>query len=129
MAYQAGMLDSIPYKLQAEQLVSYVENAGKENDGDDMKEMLKAYKDQDLVKLEAMLMKSDAEISSFTDILLYNRNRNWVKKMKDLLKGKSLVFAVGAGHLPGDQGVISLLRKEGYTVQPVDNKIKTTKEI
>ena len=129
MAYQAGMLDSIPYKLQAEQLVSYVENAGKENDGDDMKEMLKAYKDQDLVKLEAMLMKSDAGISSFTDILLYNRNRNWVKKMKDLLKGKSLVFAVGAGHLPGDQGVISLLRKEGYTVQPVDNKIKTSKEI
>ena len=129
MSYQASMLDSIPYKFQAQQLLSYIENAGKEDEGKEMAEMIKAYNDQDLAKLEAMLMKSDIGISRFTDILLYNRNRNWVEKLKGLLPGKSLVIAVGAGHLPGDQGVINLLRKAGYTVGPVENKLTKTREI
>lgn len=129
MSYQAGMLDSIPYRLQAQQLVTYIDSSGK-MDGTDITEMLTAYKDQDLGKLETIINKSDAGISRFTEILLYNRNRTWVKKLKDLMPGKSLVIAVGAGHLPGDQGVINLLKKEGYTVEPVENKIvKATKEI
>ena len=129
MSYQASILDSIPYKTQAEQLVSYIDNVGKNDENSEMKEMLKAYNEQDLAKLENMLLKSDAGISSFTDLLLYNRNRNWVKKLEGLLSKKALVIAVGAGHLPGDQGVINLLRKAGYTVEPVDNKIIKTKEI
>lgn len=128
MSYQAGMLDSIPYRLQAEQLVSYIDSSGK-NDGAEIREMLAAYKDQDLIKLEAIVNKSDAGISKFTEILLYNRNRNWVKQLKELMPGKSLVIAVGAGHLPGDQGVISLLKKEGYKVEAVENKITKSKEI
>ena len=126
LSYQAGIMDSIPYKLQAEQLVSYIKNAGTDDDASmkEMKEMLKAYKDEDLAKLEAMINKSDIGVSNFTEILLFKRNRNWVKKMKEILPGKSLLFAVGAGHLPGSQGVIELLRKEGYKVEPIDNKVK-----
>jgi len=129
MGYQAGMLDSIPYRYQAQQLLSYIENADKKDDTKEMTEMLKAYNEQDLAKLEAMLLQADAGIASFTDILLYNRNRNWVRKLKDLMKEKALVIAVGAGHLPGDQGVIQLLRKEGYTVDPIENRLNKKKEI
>ena len=131
MAYQAGVLDSIPYKLQAQQLVSYIDSANKGSDEEDkqLKEMFKAYKDQDLHKLEKLMIETDAGISSFTDILLYHRNHNWVNKLKTLLPSKSLLIAVGAGHLPGEKGVISLLRKEGYTVTPVENKISRTREI
>jgi uncharacterized protein YbaP (TraB family) len=32
---------------------------------------------------------------------------------------KPTFFAVGAGHLPGEQGVINLLKAEGYTVTPI----------
>jgi uncharacterized protein len=53
------------------------------------------------------------------DLLLYGRNRKWVSKMKELLPDKSLLFAVGAGHLPGEQGLINLLRRNGYTVSAV----------
>ena len=56
-------------------------------------------------------------------------NRNWVKKLNELLPAKSLLIAVGAGHLPGSQGVIELLKKEGYKVEPVDNKVSRVKEI
>jgi len=130
MAYQAGVLDSIPYKLQAEQLVSYIDSEGKSTEEDkQMKEMFEAYKKQDLKKLEALMVETDAGMSAFTDILLYHRNANWVKKIKPILPDKSLVIAVGAGHLPGEKGLISLLRKEGYTVAPVENKLAKTKVI
>jgi uncharacterized protein YbaP (TraB family) len=130
MGYQAGVLDSIPYKLQAEQLVSYIDNANKGSGEDkELNEMLDAYRKQDLQKLEEMLMKSDPSISNYTDILLYNRNENWVKKLKQLLPEKSILVAVGAGHLPGKRGCINLLRTEGFKVTPVKNNIKTAKEI
>jgi uncharacterized protein len=130
MSYQASVLDSIPYKLQAEQLLSYIEKA---NDGTgedkELDEMMNAYKSQDLKKLEDLMVSSEAGMASFTDILLYNRNLNWVQKLKSILPGRSVVIAVGAGHLPGEKGVINLLRKEGYKLTPVENKITKTKQI
>lgn len=123
MAYQAGVLDSIPYKLQAKQLVNYIDSAEKGVDETkEFNQLLDAYKKEDLNKLEELTKESDIGMSRYTDILLYNRNRNWVKKLKTLMQNKSLVIAVGAGHLPGDQGVINLLRKAGYTVTPIPNK-------
>jgi uncharacterized protein len=91
--------------------------------------MMNAYKNQDLKKLEEMLMKSDPSISNYTDVLLYNRNRNWVEKLKELLPEKSLLIAVGAGHLPGKEGCINLLRLQGYKVTPVKNKATVLREI
>lgn len=130
MAYQAGVLDSIPYKIQAQQLVSYIDDAGKEGKEDKLlQEMFKAYKEQDLKKLEELMVETDAGMAGFTDILLYHRNQNWVRKLKNLLPQKSILIAVGAGHLPGEKGVISLLRKEGYKVEPVKNKTNGVKEI
>lgn len=123
MAYQAGILDSIPYKLQAKQLVNYIDSANKGVDeSKEFNELLDAYKKEDLNKLEQLTKESDIGMSRYTDILLYNRNRNWVKKLRTLMPGKSLVIAVGAGHLPGEQGVITLLRKEGYKLTPIRNK-------
>lgn len=130
MAYQAGVLDSIPYKLQAQQLVEYIKNADEENkESKLMKDMFDAYRSQDLKKLEDLMVDADAGMSSFIDIMLYHRNQNWVKKLKDLLPKKALVIAVGAGHLPGEKGMINLLRKEGYKLTPIDNKLVKFKEI
>jgi uncharacterized protein YbaP (TraB family) len=130
MGYQASVLDSIPYKLQADQLVTYIDNAMKGGDEDkELSEMLDAYRNQDLQKLEEMLMKSDPSISNYTDVLLYNRNRNWIEKLKDLMPEKSLLIAVGAGHLPGKEGCINLLRKAGYKVTPVKNTTVLAREI
>lgn len=130
MGYQASVLDSIPYKLQAQQLVNYIDAV---TNGDDsnkqMEEMFRAYKDQDLKKLEDLMVETDAGMAGFTDILLYHRNQNWVQKLKTLLPDASILIAVGAGHLPGEKGVINLLRKEGYKVTPVENKSVASREI
>lgn len=130
MAYQAGVLDAIPYKLQAEQLVSYIDSAENGSGNDQtMQEMFRAYKEQDLQRLEKLMVESDAGLSAFTDVLLYRRNHNWVEKLGGLLPRKSLLIAVGAGHLPGEKGLISLLRQQGYTLTPVDNRKQSSKVI
>lgn len=130
MGYQAEVLDAIPYKEQAEQLVTYIDNAKQgKTESQEMSDMLQAYREQDLKKLESLMMKEEAGVSAYADILLFKRNQNWIAKLKEILPGHSLLIAVGAGHLPGEKGVISLLKKAGFTVSPVANKTSSTREI
>jgi uncharacterized protein YbaP (TraB family) len=130
MNYQMSIFDTIPYRMQAMQLVKYVDDAGKgQTDNKEYDKLIQAYKDQDLSILEELTKSTDMGIANFTDILLYNRNQNWVEKLKTILPDRSVVIAVGAGHLPGDKGVINLLRKAGYTVKPIPNKIRKTNQI
>ena len=130
--YQLGIFDKIPYKLQAQQLVKMVDEAkaGKGNDEDEIKMLTDAYRNQEINKMDE-LTKEDPTIGGFTDILLYDRNANWAKKLQELMPGNSLVIAVGAGHLPGKKGVLNLLRQAGYKIEPVKNEMikKKTKEI
>ena len=53
------------------------------------------------------------------DILIYNRNRNWVEKLVTIMPERACLVCVGAGHLPGDKGLLQLLRNAGYTVEPM----------
>jgi len=123
MAFQMSIFDSIPYEMQAKQLLQYVNNYGKENEGKEFEELTQAYLQQDLEKLEMLTTKESAGMEAFTEILLYKRNETWIKKLQDILPNGSFVVAVGAGHLPGDRGVINLLRKAGYKVEPVNNRM------
>ena len=130
MSYQASIFDSIPYKLQAEQLLKYVNDSGSKSESDkQFEEMIEAYKAQDIEKLGEYIKDDDGGMSNYEDILIYNRNRNWVEKLKNLMPDKSLTIAVGAGHLAGEKGLIKLLRKAGYTVRPVKYKMKMERVI
>lgn len=123
IAQQAGFLDSIPYRYQAGELLKYVDSAD-QNGGEDkmMEALFSAYRNQDLDSLDALMNDPASGMTEYADIMLFNRNINWVTRLNDLMKEKSLLVAVGAGHLPGEKGVIRLLQKAGYTVSPVDNK-------
>jgi hypothetical protein len=57
--------------------------------------------------------------------LLNMRNHVMVSRMDSLMRLKSFVVAVGTAHLPGDKGIIELLRKKGYTVEPVFTTSRT----
>lgn len=131
MDFQLGIFDKIPYKIQAKQLYQVIAHAGDKADESELHELTEAYRKQQLEKLEEMTKKEDMGMKNFTDVLLYNRNTDWAKKLQTLMTDKSLVVAVGAGHLPGTKGVISLLRQAGYKVEPVTNDMlkKKTKEI
>lgn len=119
MKFQAGLFDSIPYQKQAKELVQYIDSLG--NYKKVNLQMVDAYKKQDLQYMDELIHKSDPGLEEYLDLLVYSRNRNWVKQMPEIMNDKSALFAVGAGHLPGESGVISLLKKAGYTVKPLKN--------
>jgi len=80
-----------------------------------------AYMKQDLDKLMAVMtdatMGGDSE--EVMDMLIYSRNRNWAEKLKAIMPERAALVCVGAGHLPGEQGLLQLLRNAGYTVEPM----------
>jgi uncharacterized protein YbaP (TraB family) len=119
-AFQAGLFDSIPYEYQAKELVKDIDSADENKKA--TQQLAELYTRQDLDGIEKLSDKDDSGMSGYMDLLLYSRNRKWAKELKKLLPGRSLLVAVGAAHLPGKEGVIELLRKEGYTVEPVKNK-------
>lgn len=117
--FQASIFDSIPYTKQAKDLVDYIDSI--DTYRQITLEMVEVYRQQDIERMDALMKKSDPGMESYMDLLLYNRNRRWVVLMPPAMQQGSVLFAVGAGHLPGDQGVIRLLEKKGYTIKPIDN--------
>ncbi len=115
--FQMSMFDSIPYKVQAEMLVESLRSG---DSGDDQFQvMVDLYKAQDLEGMQALFQQGEGGIGDYEDTLLINRNRNWIPIMQRMMKEKPTFFAVGAGHLGGQQGVIELLRDAGYTLIPL----------
>jgi len=79
-----------------------------------------AYNDGDLERIAALMFDPQWGISAEdADRMLYSRNRDWVKQLREILPRESVLVAVGIGHLIGDEGLIKLLRDSGYTVKEV----------
>lgn len=52
------------------------------------------------------------------DILLHRRNHNWIPVIEKAAEtNDNIVVAVGAGHLPGAEGILALLAAEGWSVE------------
>lgn len=118
--FQASVFDSIPYKRQAKDLLKMIDSAGVASDSSD-RQLIEVYRQQDINKMQELTADEEG-MSDFLDLLLYSRNANWVKKMPAIMKDAPALFAVGAGHLGGEKGVIMLLRKAGFTVTPMTHK-------
>ena len=83
--------------------------------------LVEAYMAQDLAKIEEIFTNPElgGEDADAMDALIYDRNRNWVPKLVAIMPERACLVCVGAGHLPGDQGLLQLLRDRGYTVEPM----------
>ena len=120
MEFQSSVFDSIPYEEQAKELLNSIDSMATYSQYFDT--MINVYKSQQLTAMEALFNKSEFGMQAHEDLLLNNRNRNWTTQLRDIMKKQSTFVAVGAGHLPGDQGLLALLKQAGYTVRPLANK-------
>src|SRR5690242_3471719 len=58
--------------------------------------------------------------AAFDEKFLYRRNEIQAHSIDSILRsGSTLFVGVGAAHLPGERGVIEMLRRKGYKVRPV----------
>ncbi|HEY0677436.1 MAG TPA: TraB/GumN family protein [Chitinophagaceae bacterium] len=117
--FQAGLFDSIPYEKQAKELLGYIDSIDRQKTS--TSELIKVYREQNLQKMEEMTVRSEGGIGEYIDLLVFDRNRRWLEQLNFILKEKPTLIAVGAGHLPGENGMIKLLRKAGYNVKPLKN--------
>ena len=73
-----------------------------------------AYRTGNLDVLDS-INKYNSTSDAFDEKFLYKRNEIQANSIDSIIKsGSSLFVGVGAAHLPGDRGVIMLLRKMGY---------------
>ena len=117
---QMSVFHTIPYEKQAETLVEAVKDlqSGEGKMLADLQKMTKHYKAQDVDGLlEAMGEEMDEMDNQ--EAMLDGRNKKWIPLIIANSKKKRTFYAVGAGHLGGQMGVIRLLRKAGYKVTPV----------
>ena len=120
MAFQASVFDSIPYTTQAKELIKMLDSLPQYKKY--MDTLLNIYLSQNLQKIEDQFNNNELGMMDNQDILLDDRNANWVKQLQQLMQQKSLLVAVGAGHLVGKKGLIQLLKNKGYTLRPLLNK-------
>ena len=117
--FQMGVLFGAPLEKQVNDLMCMVDHF---KDTEEMVDLITtAYFSQDLTQIEEA-MEQESKIDCGTteedeDILINNRNRNWVELMPDMMAEQPTLFVVGAGHLCGEKGVLKLLEKAGYTIE------------
>ncbi len=125
---EIGGFEDLAFQMQllfgssiAEQLDDLLETLRTEDKIVDYSQRLAdAYKAQDLDAVYKFILDPDLGMSpEAMDRMINNRNANWAEQLKTLLPSKTMLMVVGSGHLPGDTGLLQLLRNQGYTVEPV----------
>ena len=116
------LFGSQPVERQAESLLCSIKNIdfGKKQ----MDRLMKAYHAQNLTAMAKLYEEEDPNnpcpsTEEEKDKLNKQRNENWMKQLPERISTKPSFIAVGCLHLVGEDGLINLLRKEGYTVEAV----------
>lgn len=113
---QITLFDDLPKEVQSEMVMEQVR--GVDNMGE-FGSLTDLYLSQNVDSMYYFIHNSDSYFADFEEEFLSQRNRNWVPKIKVILKEKNAFIAVGAGHLGGPDGLIPLLRQAGYSVKPI----------
>ncbi|MEL7533400.1 MAG: TraB/GumN family protein, partial [Bacteroidota bacterium] len=91
-------------------------------------QLLDVYQNGELGSIENMIDDWRTQDSTYYAMMLTNRNIVMANSMEEIMQKQSLFAAVGTAHLPGDDGVIMLLRQKGYTLKPVSATYTGLKE-
>lgn len=117
IADQMKIFDDLTKEQQAEMVMEGIRDEVKSNEMST--KMQQIYRRQRIDSLYNMIHAEGGVLAAEQNKFLDNRNKNWIPKIKNYVSQGKAFIAVGAGHLGGENGVIRLLEKEGFTVTPV----------
>ncbi|MGB1242130.1 MAG: TraB/GumN family protein [Chitinophagales bacterium] len=137
---QMNAFNRIPLTEQAAMLLEGViesEGEGETMQDTSMQTLMHYYLKQDLEGLMEWYDKEqEYSDSSFDAIILLERNYRMADRMDEIIQAQNTFIAVGALHLPGEDGLIDLLSQKGYELSPLvmealpkEEEIKMTKPI
>ena len=81
--------------------------------------LVQDYKNEDINSLYIDITDEKVMNKKTKYEIIDKRNIDWISKITALMKKESVFVAVGAAHLPGEFGVLHLLKKAGYKVSPI----------
>lgn len=116
-AEQLNFFADLPIDDQVEFLVT--SSIQIEDDPNLLDTLVEEWAEGDVDDLAAILAEPDMMGSDGVyDVLIVERNQNWVSQIKSLMEAEAGTFlmAVGAAHLAGDDSVVEMLRAEGIAV-------------
>jgi uncharacterized protein len=113
---QIALLESIPTDSIKSDILQIISGIAERKEA--YSDIVNLYKSQKLPELFTLLI-NNKELGESMDPLLGNRNKKWIPKIEQMLSKQSVFIAVGCGHLWGEDGVIQLLKNEGYVVTPI----------
>lgn len=114
---QFEAFDKMGLDAQAHMVVDLIKK--QEEAKKEFSELVTLYKKQDSEGLGGVMNKSEFSMEGMEEELLVKRNQNWISRIQNLLSEKSSFIAVGAGHLGGSKGLVSLLKTAGYNLKPI----------
>lgn len=117
MADQAGLLENMVDKSDIDYLLAGDSASHETAANQGVNRMIELYTNQDIEGIEALT--NGFSTPDQKDRMLINRNVKMARRIDSLTSLRTMFLAIGAAHLPGDSGVIYLLRKRGFTVEPV----------
>jgi uncharacterized protein YbaP (TraB family) len=83
-----------------------------------IRHLVEAWRNGDVRALDRLLNQDKRADPVTHDVLFSKRNSKWIPEIERLAhKNENYLIIVGAGHLVGDDGVVALLRRAGYSVQ------------
>ncbi len=82
------------------------------------RQLNQAYLSQDLEALYLLSLKENAP-PEFMEALIDRRNKAWIPTIVSSISDAPTLIVCGALHLPGENGILNLLRERGFEVNPV----------
>lgn len=113
---QIELINKLPDDSVVIDIMTTIKEYDKERD--EYKDLIKAYKEQNLPVLQRLIeetAETGGDLTSFID----DRNKKWIIRMVEYMDQAPVFFAVGAGHLYGENGLVQLLKAEGFRVTPI----------
>ena len=114
LSEQLQFLEEIPLEIQLKSIIKTIKEYSAETK--ELDKLIQDYKSQNLDALTASFQDED---SIWKEKLLDKRNSSWIPKIKNAIFQNSCFIAVGAGHLGSENGLIELLKKQGFNVEPI----------
>ncbi|MFM6934659.1 MAG: TraB/GumN family protein [Flavobacteriales bacterium] len=118
-------LETVMYQMETVDKVSIKDQLQLMDDFSNMSEfdvLFNLYEEENIDGLYNLISKETDMLPEFNHWFLDVRNANWIPIIEKQINQEPTFIAVGAGHLGGTNGVLALLRKQGYTLTGIKLK-------
>ena len=113
-AEQIDYLAGLPLDIQVEQLQQTLSNGDAELK--EVREIAAAWRAGDAAAIEKLLLKGMQDSPTYYKSLVVDRNRRWMPRVEACLATGNCFIVVGAAHMVGSDGLITMLRQKGYRI-------------